>query len=107
MIKILTTIMLLSLSVIISGCEQKTLYPKKNKNETAPAKVTANKQQPHVEQPVNKEKTSDVGVSDFADYATGITPLKTKQFAKKGLNNSYDGSKNKLDEAMKEKLNAI
>ena len=42
-----------------------------------------------VKPPVKQKKTSDVGVGDVADYATGVTQLKSKENAEKRLENIY------------------
>ena len=50
-----------------------------------------------------KKKSSDVGVGDVADYATGVTPLKTKQKSEKMLNDIVEKNKVLKEQALKDK----
>lgn len=104
-------IMLFSLSFVflISGCEQKPLYPKKKKSTSS---TSVKKQAPKTSSTSTKKTTtkttstkkkSDVGVADAADYVTGYTPLKVKALSKMRLNNSYNEHQKIVDKALEEK----
>jgi hypothetical protein len=86
---------------VIPACEQKPLYPKHKKSRSSKKSMPIKKT--NSTKPVKKNKTSNVGIADVADYATGMTQLKTKQFSKKKLTDSYTDRNTKLEEAMKGK----
>lgn len=100
--------------LLITGCEQKPLYPKKNK-KISPQKVSKSKQTKKTSPKVSskskqaaqetsqkkKTKQTEVGISDAADYATGYTPLKTKALSKNRIKNSYKERTDNLNNALK------
>jgi hypothetical protein len=102
---------LLSVSVLLlfltAGCDQKPMYPKKHskkvsaKNSSAVPSRTSDSGR--TSEHSKKRKRSDTGVSDAADYFTGVTPLSTKKFAKKKLNNIYEKHNSQLEQKIKEK----
>jgi hypothetical protein len=48
-----------------------------------------------------RKKTSDVGVGDVADYATGVTQLTAKQKTEKQLKNIYSTHNKEQEKALK------
>lgn len=87
----------------ISGCEQKPLYPKRKKPSTALSKTSHTEKKSTASETTQKKKSSDIGIADAADYATGMTQLKTKQNSKKRVNDSYSDRNKKLEKALREK----
>ena len=69
----------------ITGCDLFSSKPKKKKISTP------------------KKETSDVGVADAADYATGVTPISTMKNSEKKLENIYADNKKKKEDAIKGK----
>ena len=69
-------------TLLFTACDQKVLYPKKTKSSV---KATTKK----LSVKSNSKKSSKVTVGDTIDYATGETPLRTKQFIKNQLGKSY------------------
>jgi len=72
------------LTLMFSSCEQKPLYPKKEKSS-----------------PKGK-KTNSVGISDAADYATGALPLQVLEKTKKKIDKMYEKREKQIEKIEKD-----
>lgn len=101
----------LILILLSAGCDQKPLYPVRKATRKAIVQPSGEKKSdstnsPSENHPMNSDektapkKKSDVGIADAADYATGYTPLKTRQFSKNRLQNSYKERVDNVDNAL-------
>ena len=94
-VKIATVGMFAVLLYVSTGCDgsRPPRKARKIKTSSEAAKQTTTST-------VKKKRASDVGVGDVADYATGVTQLKTKQSSEKKLKNIYSDSNKELEKAL-------
>ena len=83
--KYLLTLILLSGIIALSGCDNSSNRTQKKKSSRS------------------SQKTSDVGVADAADYATGMTQISTMKKSEKKLEDIYANNKKQKEEASKDK----
>ena len=96
-VKSATAVMVALVLCVLTGCDGNRA-PRRAKKILSSSEIK-NGVKPPVKQ---KKKTSDVGVGDVADYATGVTQLKAKKSAEKRLENIYSTRSKEQEKALHE-----
>ena len=97
-LKIATIGLVATLLYVSTGCDGRR-PPRKVKKILSSSEIKKGVKAP-AEQ---KKRTSDVGVGDVADYATGATQLKAKKRSETRLKNIYSTHSKEREKALQEK----
>lgn len=81
----------------VSGCDGNSTAPKAKKILSSSEIKDGAKPLPN-----EKKRASEVSVGDVADYATGVTPLKTKKSVEKRLQDIYSTHNQEQEKALQE-----